>query len=510
MAALMDDTKLDQPQDEPQPLNAKPKVPALGGALGAAPAPPPMTPGATVGGAPPMVPPPATSDPMAFSPATIGNAPPNVNPIPSNQPQIAPAMGANVDPQMHTPALGAAPGGQQDFSNPSLADAVQARYKAQQQQANQTGITAQPLDYSRAGMEESGAWMPSEQEKASEAARIQQIINDPTTTPGIKAAFQAGAGTPQFDRALNTPGTPESQYMDVLSKPTHEYVSPTAPPPGGAAQALAGAQRSAPTGPAMDSGGGMLTEGPMLAGIAQGGPSGSGAPSAPADPYRGGIQSTDPSNSLLGKTLLAGPATDRNAIARDDLSNWDAASEPYFQANLRSANQIAAGKGQGGSGQLRSRLGDVTQQHDLERTTAGKSFLSDALKGSIDDSYKNIGIAQQQQGFQQGQQESAFNQQAIQTQIEEAMRNGDFSRAMQLMQAGNQGNPSDTALAVSGIKAGQANSANSALGNMIGGNVANNAQKSNSGFEAWLQEYLKSIGGGASSSNQNPGADDGQ
>jgi hypothetical protein len=380
-------------------------------------------------------------------------------------------------------------------------------------------------------------------DEAARQERIAKILADPNTSPGIRAAVSDPTfGTPAFDKALNTQGSPESAFKDALTNPTQDYVSPTAPTgpdrfltdgveqyangkpvdngydaAGDQARQLASQgivggggmidegfggeappQRSAPTGPATDANGlpmpsggitaapsgGMLTEGTGLAG---------GAPTS--DPYRGGISDTDPNNSLLGKTLLAGPETDRFKIAGDRFKTWQDENDPYFTAKLRQASQQAAGRGQVGSGMARGALGDIGQQYAREGRNAGQSFLQNALEGSIGDAYKNVDIAQQQQGFQRGQQNDAFSQQVVATQVEEALRNGDFSRAMQLLQAGNQGNPSDTALGLSGIFGGQANAANSALGGLIGNTVNKNAQQNQNGIPSWLQDYLKQIGG---------------
>lgn len=362
-------------------------------------------------------------------------------------------------------------GGVESFADGS---AVPGGYNGRQDAASQ--LVAQLGPNAGAGATAAGGWQAN-------------------PSPLVPGATNVPPGT--LHGAAAAPGAPSGSVPGTLHGAS--TVTPSAPSaPSGASRPIPGATDATPSTP---------PGGSMLSGITAN-PAAPVNSQAAGDPYRGGMTATDPNNSLLGKTLLAGPETDRFKIAGDQLANWDAASEPYFQANLRSASQNAAGRGQLGSGMLRGRLGDITGQHDLERSTQGKGFLQNALTGSIDDAYKNVGIAQQQQGFQAGQQQTAFSQEVIATQVEEALRNGDFNRAATLLSLGDQGNPSDTAMALSGIFGGQANGANSALSGLIGNTVDKNAQSS-SGIPPWLMEYLQSLGG-KTSANQNPGADDGQ
>lgn len=182
----------------------------------------------------------------------------------------------------------------------------------------------------------------------------------------------------------------------------------------------------------------------------------------PALPTSPGVSltPTNPTNDLRGQTIGVGPTANRADLANTYIQNWDKADQPYFQRDQRAATSNAAGRGQLGSGQLRGALGDVVQQHDLQRQNAQSNFYTDALRGSIDDAYKNVGVAQQQQQFQTGLQNQTFGQ--------------DLTR----YQVGAQNDPSQTQLALSGIYGQGASQAGSALSGMIGNSVGADAAKS--------------------------------
>ena len=114
--------------------------------------------------------------------------------------------------------------------------------------------------------------------------------------------------------------------------------------------------------------------------------------------------------NYLGQTIQPGPSVDRIALAQ---RAWDAsvaAGAPAYESALRSAKSEAAGVGQLGSGMLRTRIGDLglARQRDMDQQR--QQLMNDAITGSISDQYQNLGIAQQQQGFQAAQQTTDFAQ----------------------------------------------------------------------------------------------------
>lgn len=188
-----------------------------------------------------------------------------------------------------------------------------------------------------------------------------------------------------------------------------------------------------------------------------------------ASPYASVSANTPGSNTdYTNKTITPGAGVDRLALAKSNFENFRDSTEPEYQAVLREAGQSGAAAGQVGSGMLRGRLGDIGLSHARDLQHAQTGFLNDATNGSIEDNYRNIGIAQQQQGFQQGQQESAFGQGITQQQIEELLRSGQFGRSATMLGLGNQGNPSDIALQLAGIYGKQSGDAGQAAGSLLG------------------------------------------
>lgn len=169
-------------------------------------------------------------------------------------------------------------------------------------------------------------------------------------------------------------------------------------------------------------------------------------------------------NALTNDTIAPGPMADRFKIAQDEWQNFVNATQPQYDAQIRDAERNAFGAGRGVSGALRTSLGDLANQRLLALDTQKNAFLNKALSGSIEDAYRNIGIAQQQQGFQAGQQSTAFNQ------------------ALQQLLAGSSGDPTQTALILSSIFGGQGQNLGQALGNYTAAQQANQ----NTPYPWWL------------------------
>lgn len=199
-----------------------------------------------------------------------------------------------------------------------------------------------------------------------------------------------------------------------------------------------------------------------------------GAPSSFAPGVN--LTATNPSNDLRGQTITPGPTADRNAIAQTYETNWNNQTAPQFNADLKGATSQAAGAGQLGSGQLRTSLGNLAYNRDVNRNAQEGNFMNSALEGSIGDAYKNVGIAQQQQGFQSD------------------LQNRGFQQGIQALQAGNSDNPADTQLALSSLYGNQAQGGQQAVSGAI-----NNANNQN-----YQQQILNMIGKGSPTTQQSP------
>ncbi len=170
------------------------------------------------------------------------------------------------------------------------------------------------------------------------------------------------------------------------------------------------------------------------------------------------------------------------------------ASDPAYQSTLRDALRTAAAGGGLGSGMLRTNVGDLANNRNLQLDTLRSGFLGNALEGSINDAWNSIGLAERQQGFQsdqaqralqtlsfqlphfaerqQGfqnqQQQQAFANELARLGFDENAINSAYGRALQTWMAGNTG----------GTGAGTA---------MQGSNqAAGNASDSLAALQAWL------------------------
>ncbi len=208
--------------------------------------------------------------------------------------------------------------------------------------------------------------------------------------------------------------------MDAYGQPIEDPNNPAKPKPAATAQPQANSQ--VPLAPPANSSTPLATGSPTTQSVAQ-----SNIPlAAPSQPYATTTSSAPGSNAnYLGTTIQPGPATDRYAIAQSRYDDFAKSTDPYYQKALRDVKSAAFGRGQGGSGMLRTSLGDAANLRNIQLDTARSGFLNDALEGSIGDAYKNIGIAQQQQGFQAGQQREASSQDIANRNITLAERQAD-------------------------------------------------------------------------------------
>lgn len=221
------------------------------------------------------------------------------------------------------------------------------------------------------------------------------------------------------------------------------------------------------------------------------GTTGAGSPSVTAPQGAVNLTPTDPNNPLTAQTITPGPMADRFGIANSRLDSLiHDKLDPQFEADQRRLGQNAAARGQVGSGMFRTSLGDLdlARQHDIN--AAGTGFLNDALNGSIGDAWNGIGLAERQQGFQAGQQQTAFNQNMSIQQLTDQLTNSSFGRSLQQALLGGQGDPSQIALILSQMFSGQAGAAGNAAANYGAASTANKGQDATT---AAILKYLQGI-----------------
>lgn len=190
------------------------------------------------------------------------------------------------------------------------------------------------------------------------------------------------------------------------------------------------------------------------------------APSTSLTPYTA-------ENNLTDKTISRASGADRFQLAQDQWDAFQRSTNPAYEAELRDANRMAAAGGALGSGKLQSSIGDLATNRANQLDSQRTNLLTEALNNAIADSFGDASLAERQQQFQAGRSDTAFGQGVQQTQLEEALRNGDFSRALAALTAGSSGNPADIDMALSQIFGSQASEAGKALAELIKNTMAN-------------------------------------
>ncbi len=244
-----------------------------------------------------------------------------------------------------------------------------------------------------------------------------QTVNGlPTTTDG---GGSIPANLPQFTLPTNSEPTATDAGGSIAANlPTLQLGANGLPAtPSSTASTAPTVTPSAPSAPASP------TVNGLSASAATGGNSGAGYNLTP----------TTPSTALSNSTITPGPGVDRFKIAQDEYNAAKAASEPGYQADLTLADRMAAGAGTIGSGQLNTSLGNIANTRQSTLAKQQSDFLNQALTGTIADQYQNIGIAQQQQGVQIGQQNTAFNQQMSVQQLMDSEQGQQWTMQMQAL-----------------------------------------------------------------------------
>ena len=323
-----------------------------------------------------------------------------------------------------------------------------------------------------------------------------------------------GNPVPVYDHSVTDPNvqTTASAPLSGQEQMQH-FLSLLSSQPSAASGSPVPSAPPAPTGPANGAGtpsSGLGTTLPMAGlpvGVSQsvgaptGTPGASGAPSSAAAPTGAppamgagvGLTPTTSDNALTNYTISPNNTVDRVGLAQKSLqSTIQNVLDPEFQANLRDANRYSFGAGRGVSGLARTRTGDITSDYNRQKANLTDTLLNNATTGSIEDLYRNIGIAQQQQAFQQGQQGTAFGQNMAVQDLADRERQQAFSEALQQMLTGSSGDPSQIALVLSQIFGGQAGQAGQAASNYAGSQQTLQSQQQ---LQQQMQDLLEQLYG---------------
>src|SRR5215510_3274422 len=180
-----------------------------------------------------------------------------------------------------------------------------------------------------------------------------------------------------------------------------------------------------------------------------------------------GLSLIDPSNDLRNFQITPGAMLDRFKLAGEQFDTFANATSPQYQAALRDANRAAAATGRLGSGMLRTSYGDLANQRNLQLDTQRENLFQNALLGSVQDAQTQFEDYLRSQAQLSGMQNQAFNQGIQGATLQEALTSGAFSRALQQLGAGNQGNPADAMLTLSKIFGDQSSAAGSAMSGLL-------------------------------------------
>lgn len=181
--------------------------------------------------------------------------------------------------------------------------------------------------------------------------------------------------------------------------------------------------------------------------------------------------------------VLNGP--DRAQLGQQYYDTFAQRAQNQFGHALTDATNQAAAHGQIGSGMLTNRYGDLTQQFNLDNTTAASDYATRALEGTIGDRLNNLGAARGaensiygqeanarnevrgERGYQQSLAEQAIAQRIAQNQMEQGQQQQNFGDAATLYGLGNLNDPTNAYQNAAGLASGEAASSSADVGALL-------------------------------------------
>lgn len=480
----------------------------------------------------------AAADPLAFAPLTNPQPPtPNTATVtpsaasPATTPAApsSPLAGRTAD-EIYLYWLGQNKGGAglsgagTSFQGQVSGTAANPTNATQQADASQAIYNANKdkIDTLTAGVQKSAADQRAAEDAATRATNAQAGAADAAAWAKALPGYDyTGASAPNKQQITGDPNgelnaeTPEQLLVaGKITQANYDRLKERTNDPAAQAEIVAqnmglapsGSGIQPPTGPASDVGGAVPPTG-STATTTPGSGSGAGSGGS-VTPSSGAAYNTapiDPNNALLGQVITPDAGLDRFKIANDQWQNYVKSTEPAFQADARDIAAQSFGAGRGVSGMNRTREGNLALARERDLNARGSDFLNNALTGSIEDAKYKTGVAQQQQQYQAGRADTAFNQEDELARLNEALTSGAFGRALQQETAGYANSPDAVARWISENYARQAGDA----GNAAAGSFANAGRSSGSGdsyqqFLDFLKRYQQSQqgGGGGGTGNQ--------
>jgi hypothetical protein len=204
--------------------------------------------------------------------------------------------------------------------------------------------------------------------------------------------------------------------------------------------------RLAPTGGASDAGTpSTITAGPQLPSPAAPLPSSTSGSQGPYTAADTALDSTilpnaDPrltADRALVDNAAGGVANvDRVALAKQAFNTFKSETDPAYAATMQDAARYGAAGGQVGSGQLRTRFGDLALQRSRDLQNEEDGLVQNATQGSIQDSFQKLGALSGLEGQQYG--EGANDRNELRQE-----RGNKLNTGLSLLGEGSSGNPAD-------------------------------------------------------------------
>ena len=184
---------------------------------------------------------------------------------------------------------------------------------------------------------------------------------------------------------------------------------------------------------------------------------------------------------MRGSSILPTDQVDRQKLAESRFNTFNQATDPAYQASLRSATQRGAASGTMGSGMLNTDYGNLALQRGRDLDSQKSMLMQNALEGSIGDSRNNRDEYRGERGYQNGLENQGYNRGMNALDQEDRLTNSAYGRASGNFSAGTQNNPANYQMLLSQIYGKNATTAGSAAAAYASQRSANAAMRGQSG-----------------------------
>jgi hypothetical protein len=175
-----------------------------------------------------------------------------------------------------------------------------------------------------------------------------------------------------------------------------------------------------------------------------------------------------PGADLRTTQIAPNEQANRYKIAGERFDQFAQATEPEYMKAIRKATQAAAAHGRLGSGMLTTDYGNLADRRASEMDRTRRSFMTDALEGSIMDDYRSRGELRGEREYQQGMARTGIGDRITEAELRDRLQNSELQRRLSAGEAASRLGYTESPYAYALQAAAQARNAQAGGGDWLG------------------------------------------